>query len=146
MAIISSFFQDSTGSEIITDEYKGERCQQKKRIHATSSEDKELYSEWGNNPRQARLIQDFMFGVGEMISGIFIVTVIPESTLLLGGGAALFAHGFYTVKDSLWDLWTDHKIEYFELQKIYEKESKQLYRSKLNNWLFGRFKSPEIDS
>lgn len=62
-----------------------------------------------------------MFGVGEMISGIFMVVVVPQSNLFLGGGLALVTHGFYTIKDSLWDMWTQHEMEFFELKNLSEK-------------------------
>jgi len=62
-----------------------------------------------------------MFGVGELVSGIFMVSVCPESFLFAGGGSTLITHGFYTIKESLHDLWTQHQIELFELQKLSER-------------------------
>jgi len=115
------FAKTPIGSDVITDEYKGQNCTHKRSSRSPGFQEKERYSEWGNNPRQARLVQNFMFGVGEMIGGIFLVVVVPQSTLILGGGITLFAHGLYTVKDSLSDLWTDHQMEFFELQKITER-------------------------
>lgn len=115
------FFKNPLGNNIISDEYKGQKC-----IHHQSNQPrqfgiKERYSEWGKNPEQAKLIQNFIFGVGEMISGIFMVVVIPQSNLFLGGGLALVTHGFYTIKDSLWDMWTQHEMEFFEFKNLSER-------------------------
>ena len=115
------FSKESSGNDIIADEYKGQRCSSHRSCRAYQFKEKERYSEWGNDPKQARLIQNFVFGIGEMISGIFMVVVIPQSNMFLGGGIALITHGFYTIKDSLWDVWTQHEVEFFEFKKLSER-------------------------
>jgi len=118
---LNLFTKPPIGNNLITDEYKGQNCKRYKHNNASHLREMDRYSEWGNNPEQARKIQDFMFGVGELISGIFIVAVFPESLLVFGGGAGLITHGVYTIKESLHDLWTQHQIELFELEKISER-------------------------
>jgi hypothetical protein len=66
-------------------------------------------SEWGNNPEQARLVREFMLGVGEIITGIFCVGIGGVSfsagglTLLFDGGSRIFT--------SLNSLWANHQTE-----------------------------------
>lgn len=115
------FAKPTIGDNQITDEYKGQNCKRHKHNGAAPLREMDRYSEWGNNPQQARIIQDFMFGVGELISGIFIVAVLPQSLLVFGGSTGLITHGIYTIKESLQDLWTQHQIELFELEKISER-------------------------
>lgn len=115
------FAKIPTGDNVITDEYKGKNCTRHRSCKAIQPGGSNRYSEFGNDPQQARKVQDFMFGVGELISGIFLISVCPESFLFIGGGAGLVTHGFYTIKDSLHDLWTQHEIELFELQKLSER-------------------------
>ncbi|MDE3046337.1 MAG: hypothetical protein KGJ02_06815 [Verrucomicrobiota bacterium] len=114
------FSKTPTDNDIISDEYDGHRCPFHKSYHASRFKEKERYSEFGNDPRQERLLQDFMWGIGEMISGILLAVVCPESLLFLGGGA-LVGRGFWRIKDSLHDLWTDHQIELYELKKLSER-------------------------
>lgn len=112
-----------SGNEVITDQYNGKNCHRSKYNRSVLFGAKHRTSEWGNDPHQARRIQDFMFGMGELISGIFIVVVMPESLLFVGGGTGLITHGIYTIKESLHDLWTEHQIELFELEKLSQRAS-----------------------
>jgi hypothetical protein len=60
-------------------------------------------SEWGNSPEQARIIREFMFGVGEVIAGVFCASV--SSGLLANisvGVATEGASRIYTSLNSLW--------------------------------------------
>jgi hypothetical protein len=47
-------------------------------------------SEWGNSPEQARIIRDFMFGVGEVVAGVFCASVSGGVFGIFGGGTVAF--------------------------------------------------------
>jgi hypothetical protein len=73
-------------------------------------------SEWGNNPEQARLVREFMLGVGEIIAGVFCVSVgggvffaAAGTTILFDGGSRVFT--------SLNSLWTNHQTELYALKE-----------------------------
>ncbi len=72
-------------------------------------------SEWGNNPEQSRLVREFMFGVGEIVAGVFCVSVggvffsIGAASLLFDGGSRIFT--------SLNSLWANHQTELYALKE-----------------------------
>ncbi len=120
------FSKRPIGDQVISDQYTGENCSRSNRRNYSPSlgdviDKKSRYSEWGKDPQQARYIQDFMFAVGEIISGIFVITVTAPSVVGIGVGVELIVHGLYLFTTSLRDLWTKHQMEQFELQKISER-------------------------
>lgn len=72
-------------------------------------------SEWGNNPEQARLIREFIFGVGEIVSGVFCVSV--GGVLFSIGGASLLFDGGSRIFTSLNSLWANHQTELYALKE-----------------------------
>jgi hypothetical protein len=72
-------------------------------------------SEWGNSPEQARLVRDFMFGVGEVIAGVFCASVSGGVFGLFGGGAVAF-DGTTRIFSSLNALWASHQTELASLK------------------------------
>ena len=71
-------------------------------------------SEYGTNPRQAATVREFLFGVGEVIAGVFVCYASPY----WGAGAGLVGHGVYQIGSSLHSLWTEHDAAMWELQKL----------------------------
>lgn len=72
-------------------------------------------SEWGNNPEQARLIREFIAGVGEVISGVFCAAVTgPTPFGYFAGGVAL--DGGYRIFTSLNSLWAQHQAALIALK------------------------------
>ncbi|MBX7066486.1 MAG: hypothetical protein K1X28_04590 [Parachlamydiales bacterium] len=84
-------------------------------------------SDWGNSPEQARIIREFMLGVGEIVAGVFCVSVggvtfsAAGITLLFDGGSKIFT--------SLNSLWANHQTE---LQALKEWEQTSLKQA-VNN-------------
>jgi hypothetical protein len=116
------FSKRPIGDQVISDQYRGEKCNRynyRKQSSPPVREKEPRYSEWGKDPQQARYIQDFMFGVGEVISGIFCITVGAPVIGIVG--TELIIHGSYLFINSLRDLWTKHQMEQFELQQISER-------------------------
>ena len=74
-------------------------------------------SEWGNNPEQARLVREFMWGVGEVVAGVFCITVGNVVFGTIGFGAGV--DGVNRMFSSLNSLWTNHQTE---LQALKEWE------------------------
>ncbi|MBU6446296.1 MAG: hypothetical protein KGQ49_02730 [Verrucomicrobia bacterium] len=102
-----------TGDDRIRDEYKPYSSN-----HLLAA----LYeSEWGNNPEQAKLVREFMFGVGEIVSGVFCVSV-GGIFFSIGGGSLLFDGGS-RIFTSLNSLWANHQAE---LQALKEWEQTTL--------------------
>ncbi len=64
-------------------------------------------SEWGQTPEQAKQVRSFMFGVGEVISGIFCATVSSGWGAPIAGG--LIYNGVCRMYSSLDDIWTAHQ-------------------------------------
>jgi hypothetical protein len=71
-------------------------------------------SEWGKTPEQARLIREFMLGVGEVISGVFCITV--SSGVFGGIGYTAAFDGSRRIYSSLNSLWALHQTELLALQ------------------------------
>lgn len=93
------FYRNPTGNDRIHGEHKS---------HFNSFPSGHYESEWGNNPEQARLIREFMFGVGEVISGVFCAAVTgPTPFGYFAGGVAL--DGSYRIFNSLNSLWAEHE-------------------------------------
>lgn len=79
-------------------------------------EDYQYESEWGKNPDQAKHIRQFVFGIAEVISGIFIVTVgrvIPQSF-----GWGLIGGGISHMVTSLNTEWAEQEKRTLELKQI----------------------------
>jgi hypothetical protein len=95
-----------TGTDCIRGEYRPYSFTQS---FGTSYE-----SEWGNNPEQARLVREFMFGVGEIVAGVFCITVGNVFFGTIGFGAA--ADGTSRIFSSLNSLWTNHQTELHALK------------------------------
>ncbi len=77
-------------------------------------------SEWGNSPEQARLFREFMWGVGEVVAGVFCITVGNVVFGTIGFGAAV--DGTNRIFSSLNSLWANHQTELRALQE-WEKNS-----------------------
>lgn len=84
-------------------------------------------SEWGNNPEQARLVREFMWGVGEVVAGVFCVAVGNVIFGTIGFGVGV--DGTSRMFSSLNSLWTNHQIE---LQALKEWERTAL-KPAINN-------------
>jgi len=104
------FYQNPTGHDRIQGEYKSHT----KRLNSNYN----YQSEWGNNPEQARLIREFMFGVGEIIAGVFCVTVSGGIFSTIAWGVAI--DGGNRIYSSLNSLWAQHQTELLAL-KNWEK-------------------------
>lgn len=79
-------------------------------------------SEWGKTPEQARIMREFMCGVGEVISGVFCASV--SSGVLAGFGASTVAFdGVSRMYSALNSLWAIHQME---LQALKEWENAAL--------------------
>jgi hypothetical protein len=74
----------------------------------------DYHSEYGTNPKQAATVREFMFGIGEVIAGIFGYCVIPFK----GQSFALTTHGVYLIGSSLHNLYTEHEIALLEFKKL----------------------------
>jgi hypothetical protein len=77
-------------------------------------------SEWGKTPEQARLMREFMLGVGEVISGVFCITV--SSGIFGGIGYTAAFDGSRRIYSSLNSFWALHQTELQALQE-WEKNS-----------------------
>lgn len=106
------FYKNPTGHDRIQGEYKPST----KRLHSISG----YQSEWGNNPEQAKLIREFMFGVGEVISGVFCVTVSGGALGPVAWGVAI--DGTSRIYTSLNSLWAQHQAAVLAL-KSWEQTS-----------------------
>lgn len=71
-------------------------------------------SEWGNNPEQARLIREFMLGVGEVVAGVLCATVTGGTFGYFAAGVAL--DGGYRIFTSLNSLWAQHQAALIALK------------------------------
>lgn len=77
-------------------------------------------SEWGNNPEQARLVREFMCGVGEIVAAVFCITV---GNVVFGAvGFCSAADGASRIFSSLNSLWTNHQTALQAFQE-WEKNS-----------------------
>lgn len=93
------FYRNPTGTDQINGEYKP--------YHSNPRDYEGYKSEWGKTPEQAAKIRDFMFGVGEVISGVFCATIsnIYGTTLAF----CLWSDGFSRMYTSLNYLWAGHE-------------------------------------
>lgn len=80
-----------------------------------------LWLSVGDDPEQARLVREFMFGVGEIVTGIFCVSV--GGVLFSAGGITILFDGGSRVFTSLNSLWANHQTE---LQALKEWEQTAL--------------------
>lgn len=72
-------------------------------------------SEWGNSPEQARLIREFILGIGEIIAGIFCATV--SSGTIAGIAYGVATDGVLRIYSSLNSVWALHQTELIALQE-----------------------------
>lgn len=94
----------------IGDEYRG---RSKKAMGLFSMEKSPLanipnyQSEWGKDPQQAGEIRNFMLGVGEVIAGVFCISVgsMPIKT----GGFTLLSDGVVRMWEAGNNAWTQHE-------------------------------------
>jgi hypothetical protein len=115
------FSTKPSGNNRITDEYLGGNCKKHRSSkHALPLFGQDRYSEWGNDPQQAKKVRELMLGIGQVISGIFVVSVTAYSAPIVNPlfGAGLISAGTIMIWNSLNDLWTDHEVELFELQQL----------------------------
>lgn len=99
---LNLFYKNPVGHDKIIDEY------QTLYLSSNSRPARETYkSEWGKTPEDAARIREFMFGIGETISGIFIAVVQPG--LGSGIGIVLWADGFTRIFTSLNNIWANHE-------------------------------------
>lgn len=100
------FYKNPTGHDRI----QGECKSYAKRLNSNCN----YPSEWGNNPEQARLIREFMFGVGEIISGVFCATVSGGILGTIAWGVAI--DGGNRIYSSLNSLWAQHQTAMIALK------------------------------
>lgn len=100
------FYKDPTGNDRIHGEYKSP-------LRKFNSQ-RGYQSEWGNNPEQARLVREFMFGVGEVIAGVFCATVSGGALGLIAASVA--TDGGYRIFTSLNSLWAQHQAALLSLK------------------------------
>lgn len=79
-------------------------------------------SEWGNSPEQARLMREFIYGIGEVISGVFCVTV--GSPVFGAIGVTAGFDGVHRIYSSLNSIWALHHEELLALQNWEENSFK----------------------
>ena len=77
-------------------------------------------SEYGTNPQQAALVRDFIYGVGEVIAGVFVISV-GKSALASGIGIPLVSSGIKTLWNSGNALWEQHESALLELKKLTDR-------------------------
>lgn len=99
------FYRNPAGDDRINGEYKP-----RSKFNTLGNYE----SEWGNDPEQARLIREFMFGVGEVISGVLCATVTGGSFGYFAGAIAI--DGGYRMFSSLNTLWTQHQTALLALK------------------------------
>jgi len=102
------FYKNPTGTDYINGEYKS--------YSQKLSVSRNCQLEWSNNPEQSRLIREFMFGVGEVISGVFCAAVTgPTPFGYFSGGVAL--DGGCRIFTSLNSLWAQHQAALIALKE-----------------------------
>lgn len=94
------FFTNPTGNERIQGEYKSGILQDYNRQPP-------FRSEWGKTPEQAAQVRDFMFGVAEVISGIFCATVSTGWGVPIAGG--IIYNGCSRMYTALNNIWAGHQ-------------------------------------
>jgi hypothetical protein len=80
-------------------------------------------SEWGNDPVQAGRVRDFMFGVGEVISGVLCISI--GSFTVKAGGLTMLTDGLLRMWNSGNQAWTEHEMARIEFKK-WEARAKAL--------------------
>ena len=99
---LNLFYTLPTGTDRIIGEYKPYSCHSMK-FHSSPS----YQSEWGKTPDQAAKMRDFMVGVAETISGVFLAAVHPGAGTAIAVG--LWMDGFGRMYTSLNYLWAGHE-------------------------------------
>jgi len=96
---LNLFLNKPTGNDRIQGEYRDSLRR--------SNSHTPFQSEWGKTPEQAAQVRDFMFGVGEVIAGIFCATVTS------GWGIAIAVTAIYDgcsrMYSSLNNIWAGHQ-------------------------------------
>jgi hypothetical protein len=115
------FYKNPTGNDRILGEYRS--------FLVKPASTRQYESEWGNNPEQARLIREFIFGVGEVISGVFCATVTGGTmgTVALG---VVVPDGVSRIYTSLNSLWTQHQAALLAFQDWEQNTLKQALEKK----------------
>ena len=101
------FHQNPTGNDRIHGEYKSSS-------KGLGANQYPYQSEWGKNPEQARIIREFMLGVGEVIAGVFSATVSGGTLGTIALGVA--TDGTFRIYSSLNSLWAQHQVELMSLK------------------------------
>jgi hypothetical protein len=108
------FAKKPTGYNVIIGEYSLSTIRY--RPHNSYYPDSQYYnSEWGNTPEQAALVQGLMTGIGEIISGIFLVQI--GSIPVKAAGWSAIADGCTRFWDSGKGLWIMHQRAVVDFQK-----------------------------
>jgi hypothetical protein len=97
---LNLFLTKPTGTDRILGEYKPA-------ILRALNSNPPFQSEWGKTPEQAAQVRDFMVGVGEVISGIFCVTVSTGWGITIGFGAVY--NGCDRMYTALNNIWAGHQ-------------------------------------
>lgn len=96
---LNLFLKNPTGDDRIQGEYRS--------AYPEAMNNAPYQSEWGKTPEQAAQVRDFMFGVGEVISGIFCATVSPGWGTAIAGG--VIYNGCTRMYSSLNNIWAGHQ-------------------------------------
>jgi hypothetical protein len=78
----------------------------------------EYTSEFGKTPEQSKNIREFLLGIGELISGIFGIAVIPFPTPLWTVSFAVAFDGTTRIYSSLNTTWSENEKRMLELKQI----------------------------
>lgn len=77
-------------------------------------------SEYGTNPQQAVLVRDFIFGAGEIIAGVLLISV-GKSIVSTGLGSSMVYSGVKTMWNTGNMLWGQHESALLELKKLTDR-------------------------
>ena len=79
----------------------------------------DYHSEFGNTPEQAAQVREFLFAIGETVSGIFCITL--SGGIIYGTGFTLVIDGAKRMFFILSNMWTQHERSLLELKKMGNK-------------------------
>jgi hypothetical protein len=94
------FFKEPTGTDKIHGQHRSS-------LSPSSNANVPFKSEWGNTPEQAAQVRDFMFGVGEVISGIFCATLSSGWGITISFG--VIYNGCTRIYSALNNIWAGHE-------------------------------------
>ncbi len=104
---LNLYYEPPTGYDRIIGEYRPHNY--------VSNAPAKYQSEWGKSPEQARLVREFIFGVGEVVSAVFCTVVSSGAFAAISGGVGL--DGVFRIFSSLNSIWTLHQTELYALQQ-----------------------------